>query len=184
MVFIVFLHQVLQEGATSTWCDRGDPAPPGLELLDRQELPSVHVHCVSRMLMVNCTSQGMLLVHWMREGLLPNWGRGCQEGLWSNWLSGCCLGAMTTDIYSLCLMLSSFTSLHVHICQSWNCLLSATLLTLNIFTMWVLSSLLQLEEGAIDLFSKTVKDDGLAIDGRPGCCSEAQVYLSVYSGLA
>jgi hypothetical protein len=30
--------------------------------------------------------------------------------------------------------------------------------------MWLLSSLLQLEEGAIDLFSKTVKDDGLAFD--------------------
>jgi hypothetical protein len=30
--------------------------------------------------------------------------------------------------------------------------------------MWPFSSLLQLEEGAIDLFLKTVKDDGLAID--------------------
>jgi hypothetical protein len=30
--------------------------------------------------------------------------------------------------------------------------------------MWLLSSLLQLEEGVVDLFSKTVKDDGLAID--------------------
>jgi hypothetical protein len=30
--------------------------------------------------------------------------------------------------------------------------------------MWLLFSLLQLEEGAVDLFSKTVKDDGLAID--------------------
>jgi hypothetical protein len=38
------------------------------------------------------------------------------------------------------------------------------LLTLNISTMWLLFSLLQLEEDAVDLFSKTVKDDGLAID--------------------
>jgi hypothetical protein len=30
--------------------------------------------------------------------------------------------------------------------------------------MWLLSSLLKLEEGAVDLFSKTVKDDSLAID--------------------
>jgi hypothetical protein len=30
--------------------------------------------------------------------------------------------------------------------------------------MWLFSSLLQLEEGVVDLFSKTVKDDGLAID--------------------
>jgi hypothetical protein len=30
--------------------------------------------------------------------------------------------------------------------------------------MWLLSSLLQLGEGAVDLFSKTVKDDGLVID--------------------
>jgi hypothetical protein len=30
--------------------------------------------------------------------------------------------------------------------------------------MWLLSSLLQLEEDVVDLFSKTVKDDGLAID--------------------
>jgi hypothetical protein len=30
--------------------------------------------------------------------------------------------------------------------------------------MWFFSSPLQLEEGAVDLFSKTVKDDGLAID--------------------
>jgi hypothetical protein len=30
--------------------------------------------------------------------------------------------------------------------------------------MWLLSSVLQLEEGAIDLFSKTIKDDRLAID--------------------
>jgi hypothetical protein len=30
--------------------------------------------------------------------------------------------------------------------------------------MWLLSSLLQLEEGTVDLFSKTVKYDGLAID--------------------
>jgi hypothetical protein len=30
--------------------------------------------------------------------------------------------------------------------------------------MWLFSSLLQLEEVVVDLFSKTVKDDGLAID--------------------
>jgi hypothetical protein len=30
--------------------------------------------------------------------------------------------------------------------------------------MWLLFSLLQLEEGVVDLFSKTSKDDGLAID--------------------
>jgi hypothetical protein len=30
--------------------------------------------------------------------------------------------------------------------------------------MWLLFYLLQLEEGVVDLFSKTVKDDGLAID--------------------
>jgi hypothetical protein len=30
--------------------------------------------------------------------------------------------------------------------------------------MWLMSSLLQLEEGIVDLFSKIVKDDGLAID--------------------
>jgi hypothetical protein len=30
--------------------------------------------------------------------------------------------------------------------------------------MWLISSTLQLEEGAIDLFSKTVKVDGLTID--------------------
>jgi hypothetical protein len=30
--------------------------------------------------------------------------------------------------------------------------------------MWLMPSLLQLEEGAVDLFSKTIKDDGLAID--------------------
>jgi hypothetical protein len=30
--------------------------------------------------------------------------------------------------------------------------------------MWLLSSLLQLEEGVVDLFSKTVKDNGLAIN--------------------
>ena len=38
------------------------------------------------------------------------------------------------------------------------------LLTLNNFTMWLIFFLLQLKEGAIDLFSKTVKDNGLAID--------------------
>jgi hypothetical protein len=47
----------------STWCHRRDPHAPVLELLDRQELPSVHVHCVSGSHMVNCTSQGVLLVH-------------------------------------------------------------------------------------------------------------------------
>ena len=30
--------------------------------------------------------------------------------------------------------------------------------------MWLYSSLLQLEQGAVDLFSKTIKNDGLAID--------------------
>jgi hypothetical protein len=30
--------------------------------------------------------------------------------------------------------------------------------------MWLFSSLLQLEEGVVDLFAKTVKDDGLGID--------------------
>jgi hypothetical protein len=30
--------------------------------------------------------------------------------------------------------------------------------------MWLISSMLQLEEGAVDLFSKTVKEDGLEID--------------------
>jgi hypothetical protein len=30
--------------------------------------------------------------------------------------------------------------------------------------MWLMPSLLQLEEGVVDLFSKTIKDDGLAID--------------------
>jgi hypothetical protein len=32
------------------------------------------------------------------------------------------------------------------------------------FTMWPCSSMLQLEDGAVDLFSKTIKDDGLEID--------------------
>jgi hypothetical protein len=30
--------------------------------------------------------------------------------------------------------------------------------------MWLISSMLQLEEGAVDLFSKIVKEDGLTID--------------------
>jgi hypothetical protein len=30
--------------------------------------------------------------------------------------------------------------------------------------MWLISSMLQLEEGSVDLFSKAVKEDGLAID--------------------
>jgi hypothetical protein len=30
--------------------------------------------------------------------------------------------------------------------------------------MWLISSMLQLEEGAVDLFSKSVKEDGLEID--------------------
>jgi hypothetical protein len=30
--------------------------------------------------------------------------------------------------------------------------------------MWPCSSMLQLEDGAVDLFSKTIKDDGLEID--------------------
>jgi hypothetical protein len=33
--------------------------------------------------------------------------------------------------------------------------------------MWLLSFLLQLEEGVVGLFSKTVKDDGLAIAQKP-----------------
>jgi hypothetical protein len=30
--------------------------------------------------------------------------------------------------------------------------------------MWLISSMLQLEDGVVDLFSKTVKDNGLEID--------------------
>jgi hypothetical protein len=30
--------------------------------------------------------------------------------------------------------------------------------------MWLISSMFQLEEGVVDLFSKTVKEDGLEID--------------------
>jgi hypothetical protein len=30
--------------------------------------------------------------------------------------------------------------------------------------MWLISSMLQLEKGAVDLFSKTVEEDGLTID--------------------
>jgi hypothetical protein len=30
--------------------------------------------------------------------------------------------------------------------------------------MWLFSSMLQLKEGAVDLFSKTMKEDGLMID--------------------
>jgi hypothetical protein len=50
------------------------------------------------------------------------------------------------------------------------CLLVRKLLLLkctafsNDFTMWLISSLLQLEESAVDLFSKSVKEDGLEID--------------------
>jgi hypothetical protein len=35
---------------------------------------------------------------------------------------------------------------------------------MNILKMWHFSPLLQLEDGAVDLFSKSVKDDGLAIN--------------------
>ena len=49
-----------------------------------------------------------------------------------------------------------------HMCCTW--LLSATLLTFFILTMSHFSFLLQLEESAVDLFMKTVKDDSLAID--------------------
>jgi hypothetical protein len=38
------------------------------------------------------------------------------------------------------------------------------LLTLKDFIMWLISSILQLEEGDANLFLKTVKDNGLAID--------------------
>jgi hypothetical protein len=42
--------------------------------------------------------------------------------------------------------------------------LSITLLTLKDYTMWLISSMLQLEEGVVGLILKTVKEDGLTID--------------------
>jgi hypothetical protein len=49
---------------------------------------------------------------------------------------------------------------HLRLC----CFLSSRSSTFKDFTMWLISSMFQLEEGVVDLFSKTVKEDGLEID--------------------
>ena len=38
------------------------------------------------------------------------------------------------------------------------------LITSNDFTLWLMSSTLQLEEGSVDLFSQSVKEDNLEVD--------------------
>ena len=55
-------------------------------------------------------------------------------------------------------------SFYIQVCQWVSCFLSISLLTLKDFTMWLMSSMLQLEKGVVDLFSEIIKEDSLTID--------------------
>jgi hypothetical protein len=60
--------------------------------------------------------------------------------------------------------ITRYNSVNVHVCWLEYCYFSNALHFCNDFIMWLISSILQLEEGSIDLFSKSIKENNLEIN--------------------